>query len=363
MYTYNQIKRLHLEISSLCQASCPMCARNNHGGLENPNLIEKNLDLEFFKKAVPVEFLEQLKSISMCGNFGDPILNNDLIEFVQYISTINPAIDLHIHTNGSARTTKWWEDLFDAMPARHLVLFGIDGFEDTHSLYRIGTDFNKIIKNAKAFIDKGGKARWNFITFKHNEHQLADAAKMASDLGFESFHEKQTSRFIGSKEFNVFDKAGNVTHTLMPPGEQKIAFIDRKTVENYREVVKTAKISCEVEEQKSIYLDAQGHIWPCCFLASVPYQYATPDKLVFNFMNDSTTSLMKALEAFGGISGLDLRKRTIQEIVDSNEWQTVWNEGFKTNSILMCARVCGKFPEVEVSQCRDQFLELKEFNE
>jgi sulfatase maturation enzyme AslB (radical SAM superfamily) len=249
------------------------------------------------------------------------------------------------------------------LPKNHLVLFGIDGLADTHSLYRIGTDFDMIIRNAQAFIAAGGKARWNFITFQHNEHQLEQCRQLAKELGFESFHEKQTSRFIGSKQFNVFDRGGKITHTLLPPGEQKIAFIDRKTVENYREVIKTATISCQIEDERSIYVDAQGHLWPCCFLASVPYQYATPDKLVYNFMNDSTASLLAAITVFGGMDGLDLRTHTIEEIVDSHAWQTMWNERFEDKSILMCARVCGKFPEVEVSQCRDQFLELREFNE
>jgi hypothetical protein len=66
---------------------------------------------------------------------------------------------------------------------------------------------------------------------------------------------------------------------------------------------------------------------------------------------------------FGGINGLDLHTHSVQEIVDSDAWQTMWNERFEDKSILMCARVCGKFPQVEISQCRDQFLDLKEFNE
>lgn len=363
MYKYNEITSLHVELSTLCQASCPMCARNNHGGLPNPKLIETNMDLDFYKNTFTSEFLQQIKSLSFCGNFGDPILNNNLIPVIRYTVEQNPEIDIHVHTNASARNVEWWDELARTLPKNHLVLFGIDGLEDTHSLYRIGTNFNHIIRNAKSFIGAGGRARWNFITFKHNEHQMEECRVLAKELGFESFHEKQTSRFIGSREFQVFDREGNVTHTLLPPGEQKIAFIDRKTVENYRQIIKTATIKCQVEEEKSIYIDAQGHLWPCCFLASVPYQHSTPDKLVYGFMQDSIDSLNTAVAKFGGMDKLDLHQHSIKDIVDSNEWQTVWNDGFEDNSILMCARVCGKFPEVEISQCRDQFLELDTFNE
>jgi MoaA/NifB/PqqE/SkfB family radical SAM enzyme len=38
MFKFNELKTVHLEISTRCQASCPMCPRKYHGGVENPNL-------------------------------------------------------------------------------------------------------------------------------------------------------------------------------------------------------------------------------------------------------------------------------------------------------------------------------------
>jgi hypothetical protein len=70
---------------------------------------------------------------------------------------------------------------------------------------------------------------------------------------------------------------------------------------------------------------------------------------------------MKTLEKFGGLDGLDLRKHTMEKIVDSDVWQTFWDQSFEDKSILMCSRVCGKFPEPVISQCRDQFLELEDW--
>jgi MoaA/NifB/PqqE/SkfB family radical SAM enzyme len=361
MYKYNQIGAVHFELSSNCQASCPMCARNHHGGQENPLLKVKDINLEQFKSIAPELFLKQLHTITMCGNFGDPLLNNDLIPIIDYIVAANPKVRIDVHTNGSLRSKTWWTKLAKAMPSNHLVQFGIDGLADTHALYRIGTDFNKIIENAKTFIAAGGLARWNFITFRHNEHQLETARQLAKDLGFESFYEKQTSRFIGNPWFDAVDKNGAVTHRLENPTEQKLVFIDRKTVENYREVIKTAKISCEVEELKSVYVDALGYLYPCCFVGATPYLHSQPDQLVHDYRQDSQASLTTVLDKFGGLEQFNLRNRTIQEIVDSKEWQTIWDESFKDNTLHVCARTCGKFPEPVISQCRDQFLDLENF--
>jgi MoaA/NifB/PqqE/SkfB family radical SAM enzyme len=275
----------------------------------------------------------------------------------------NHNIRIDIHTNGSARNKRWWQNLAKSLPKNHMVQFGIDGLADTHALYRVGTVFEKIIENACAYIEAGGKARWNFITFKHNEHQLEVARQTAKDLGFDSFYEKQTSRFIGTPWFDVLDQTGKVTHKLEGPTEQKLIFIDRKTVENYKEIISKATIKCEVEETKSVYIDALGYLWPCCFVGAVPYIHATPEQLVYAYQQDSATTFNAMLARFGGMEQFNLRNRSVEAIVNSDEWQTVWDDIFANNKLHVCARVCGKFPEPVISQCRDQFLDLDNFNE
>ena len=363
MYKYNEIGSIHIELSSNCQASCPMCARNHHGGKVNPLLEVKDIDLRLFVRMVPSRLVEQLNTITMCGNFGDPLLNNDLLKIVKYITINNPNIRLDIHTNGSLRSINWWQELAEALPNNHLVQFGIDGLEDTHKLYRVGTDWHKIIQNAWAFIQAGGQARWNFITFRHNEHQLEEARQMAKDLGFDSFYEKQTSRFIGNPWFDVEDKNGNFTHRLENPTEQKLVFVDKKTVENYRELISAATIKCEVEEFKSIYIDALGYLWPCCFVGATPYIHTNEHQLVHTYQTDSKQSLQRLVDQFGGIEQFNLRNYTIQEVVDSEQWQTLWNHSFTDDKLPVCVRTCGKFPEKIISQCRDQFVDLDTFDE
>jgi MoaA/NifB/PqqE/SkfB family radical SAM enzyme len=363
MYKFDELTYLDIEITSNCQASCPMCARNHHGGIENPLLEVKSISFDSFKHICPVEFLQQLEVISFCGNYGDPILNKELVEMAEYVKETNSTIRVDIHTNGSARSTSWWTRLAKALPDNHLVHFALDGLEDTHHLYRIGTDFNKIIDNAKAFIAAGGKARWVFITFKHNEHQLEQARAMSKELGFESFQEKQSSRFISDPWFDVLDRDGNVTHRLENPTEQKLIFIDRKTVQNYKQILSTATIDCQVKKAKSVYIDANGHVFPCCFVGAVPYINITPAQLVYDFQQDSRRTFFEMVERFKGMDFFNLYKHNIKDVIDSEEWQTIWNDNLENNKLYVCSRVCGRFPTPVLSQSRDQFLKLDEFNE
>lgn len=361
MYSYASIKTVNIEITSQCQASCPMCSRNDRGGLSNPLLKEEKISLDFYKKILSSEFLKQLTNISFCGNFGDAILNKDLIEIITYTAESNPNIHVDIYTNGSARTADWWAKLADALPKGHLVQFGIDGLADTHSLYRIGTDFDKIISNAKSFIEAGGNARWNFITFKHNEHQLEDCKRLAKELRFHSFFEMQTSKFIGNPWADVVDSEGNVIYKLEEPSIRKIVFIEKKTIDQFKQLVKSATISCEVRQTKSIYIDAQGYAWPCSWVAAVPYLYSQPNDMLFESKNENRNILNSLLSPFGGMEGLNLKNISIKELVESETWQSVWVSSFVDNKLPTCARQCGKWDQSIVSQCRDQFLTLDTF--
>ena len=42
MFSFSDLENIHLEITNRCQASCPMCSRNYHGGLENPLIKNKD---------------------------------------------------------------------------------------------------------------------------------------------------------------------------------------------------------------------------------------------------------------------------------------------------------------------------------
>ena len=185
------------------------------------------INLIDFKHIFTAEVLTQLDHIYFCGNYGDPILSNDLLEIVGYCTATNPNLHVAIHTNGSARTTKWWRGLYRVLPKKHCVHFALDGLEDTHHLYRVGTDFNKIIENAREFIACGGTAEWVFLSFKHNEHQIDQARTLASKLGFSSFSHKATGRFLEKPWFDVFDKGGNISYKIEPPTEHKITFVKK----------------------------------------------------------------------------------------------------------------------------------------
>ena len=350
MFKFNELKQIHLEITNNCQASCPMCNRNINGGLDNPLIKIRNWTFDEFITIISPEVLNQIDSYYFCGNFGDPILNNDLIKMCAWSKVTAPTVRVTIHTNGGARNTDWWRVLAQALPEDHRVVFALDGLEDTHHLYRVGTKYETVIENARAFIEAGGKAEWVFIKFKHNEHQVEEAQRRSIELGFKSFILKNSSRFILEPKVKVVDRQGNIMHYIEPSTETVMKFIDKDTINAYKQLVEKSTISCKSQNDKEIYIDAFGDVFPCCWLASVPYSYVAPDE-AFEVRNEMLRQHHELVASLGNINS---HTRSIKDIVDSTEYQTVWNAYWTTNKLITCARTCGT--NTDFAKPRDQIV-------
>jgi MoaA/NifB/PqqE/SkfB family radical SAM enzyme len=251
-----QITHLELELSSKCNAACPQCPRED-------KLIKKFLDkekneitLEKIINWFPKEFLENLKFISFKGTYSEPIIANDFYPIVEYFIK-NTTADIKIHTNGSLRKSEFWAELGKLLHNRGMVTFGIDGLEDTHSIYRVNTSYEKIINNAKEFIDNGGRATWQFIIFKYNEHQIETAKKIATDMKFYSFSLIASPRFESSKSF-VLNKKGDLI--------EKSDSYEAPTWDSIHENFKKEKtVDCKSDKTGWIMVDWNGEVFPCCY--------------------------------------------------------------------------------------------------
>lgn len=354
MFSFDQLNQIHLEITNNCQASCPMCTRNINGGLENPLIKTENWSIERYKSIISEEVIQQVSMIYFCGNYGDPLLNNDLLSMIDYTVGMKEDICIRIHTNGSLRSKHWWKKLAQSLPVNHSVIFALDGLEDTHSLYRIGTDFDKIIENAQCFILEGGRAEWTYLRFKHNEHQVEKARSMAVQLGFETFVMKDSSRWMLDTKFPVYDNNKDVTHYLEPSQWSQLKFIDKKVLDNYKKIIKDTEIGCFALRTKEIYITAQGLLFPCCWLGMIPYLPINHEHKLVSIRKEILRQYYQLVDSLGGHNAIDAEKRSIKEIINSQEYQTVWDNYWHDDKLITCVRSCGKNSDI-MSTPRDQF--------
>ncbi len=319
MYKLENIKDIHLELTSKCQARCPMCPRRVNGGILNPIMSLNEITLEQFKEWFSDEFINQLDSLFMCGNLGDPIIAEDCLEIFQYLKETNPNIRLSMHTNGSARNIHWWKKL---AKYKVKVTFGIDGLEDTHKLYRISTNWNTIIKNAESFIKAGGEAEWHMLVFKHNEHQIEECRALSHKLEFKKFTTKHTSRFKDNK-FHVLDETGKTVNILYPT---KLSTSHTVNVLS----VLPAEIQCKAKKYSQLYISADGGVSPCCWL---DFSWQLPNQ-------DNRINYMDKIGVYP-----NLNKQSLIDIFNSGFFSKI-ESTWSAVPLMECGKQCGHFDKL-----------------
>ena len=179
---------LQMEISSNCNINCLGCVRTDrltYSMKGNPD-IPKNqfLSLEKFKEIIYSPACKELDVVQFCGSIDDPLMHPDFLTMVELLQELK--VRTLIHTNASLRTPNYFRKLAKVIK-RGKVQFSLDGLEETNHLYRRGTNWNKIMENARAYIDAGGNAEWQYIEFDWNEKDTEEAKKLAKEMGFATF--------------------------------------------------------------------------------------------------------------------------------------------------------------------------------
>ena len=98
MLKLHEIQQLQIELTTRCNARCPLCMRNYRGMEHNDGYPETELRLADIQRMFPAEFLKQIKRILFNGNLGDFGLAKDSIEIVKYFLA-NGIKEIDISTN------------------------------------------------------------------------------------------------------------------------------------------------------------------------------------------------------------------------------------------------------------------------
>lgn len=329
MIPYNAIKDIHLEISTLCNAQCPLCPRNLNGYTYNNGYPEVSMTLEQAQLIFKPAFIAQLERVLVNGNFGDAIANPQTVDILRYFRSNNPTMKIEVSTNGGTRNEQFWKALA-AIDA--LVVFCIDGLEDTNHLYRQGVKYDKLMHNVKTFIAAGGRALWKMVPFDHNKHQIAEAEQLSKDMGFIYFTTSDCGRNTGP----VFNSKGEYTHALGNySGTQDINVILHERKQDCRfdwERPAKKNISCQAKNTNSIYVAANGDISPCCWTWFYPKTYGKGD--YFQEVNKQIVDIVYKNNAL---------EHPLEECI---EWfsaiEATWAiANYKDGRLITCDDLCG----------------------
>jgi len=367
MLKFEDLKRIHVELSSACNAACPSCPRNVDGGYTVPWLKPKTMTLADFKLIFNKGVLEQIQGLLFCGNYGDPVYCRDLPQILQYIASVNDKIEVRIHTNGGIRRPQWWTDLAQSYVNLEVV-FSIDGLEDTNHIYRRGVVWQALEANFRAFIQYGGQAVWEFLIFKHNEHQIDRVRELSDSEGFTEVKFKRPFGFdsgsVSYSRMRVLDQQGNLDYFVypsesddfrnagheqtvdryenddgLPPSvlaelhRQVEHQVDSKEFDQY-ENIETTKLDCLTQQNSEIYIDSSGRLHPCCFLGIGGQDVAS---------SDDAKQYNRWLKNRNDEN--NCKKYTIQEIMSRDFLSSIsdtWSCTHAQGRMLTCSKMCSR---------------------
>lgn len=245
-----RIRVLHIEPTDVCQAACPLCARETDTTFDKKS--KHHLRIEHIQRHFSDRVISKLDKMFMCGNYGDPAAGYYTMDIYNYFRSVNTEITLGMNTNGAVQTTFFWHALGKLFNKPHdYCVFSIDGLEDTNPVYRKNVDWNKLMNNVQAFIAAGGSAHWDMLVYKHNQHQVDECEQLARAMGFTWFRAKVSKRgFTDRLEFPI----GWQTPETNP-----------------------GPIDCHVLKEKSMFIDAQGRTSPCCWIGNRQNNFVQDD--------------------------------------------------------------------------------------
>ncbi len=356
MFKYQSIVEYQLEITSYCNAACPQCPRNDNGVGINNRMPLCHLDRGVIDRAFTPELCNRLRQVFFCGSYGDPIMHPDFLDILRDFRSKNPKLWLYFHTNGGVHDPEYWREIAHIMAGYGQIDFGIDGLEHTLHLYRKNVKYSKVIENAKAFIDAGGRAQWNFIVFGHNEHEVEKVKQLGNELGFFNVLIRKTGRFFNHRTLEEIPLwPVNNGFAIEPPNNpeyrnQSIMFLPnlKKQYGNIKEYFATTKINCDALLGNKVVVTAEGLVLPCNFFTHNLYDRRFYEPGVLPEANElSSVNGKNQVRAFLESYDLDsfnINLHSFEKIFANSMWQDLvssWNKTLDTGRLFECSMTCG----------------------
>ena len=345
-----QLYHWHFEVSGKCTLRCPRCPRNDTSPVP---WLNKELDLEFFKKTLTLDLLKtQVRRITMCGDIGDPIYASEYLEIIKYIKLHNPKIHVYTITNGSYRKPEWWKEFAKISNEYDTINFSVDGYDNaSNNLYRIGSDWNSIMTGMKIMCEESSAfVYWATIVFAFNQDYLDQIEQQARTIGCDGLQLTYSTKF-GSK----YGEAYSGTKDPLEPRSEFISSTHRYE-RHFRNISGREQLNTEylLHNQQSfeqikqehntvitpmcsignrgLYVSADGVLHPCSWV-SFPYVSMGTDRKTIHF-KDSFHQVYR--------EQLNLKTQSLTDILKN----PIWNKLFDTfddpkKAWVECEQKCG----------------------
>jgi radical SAM protein with 4Fe4S-binding SPASM domain len=255
---------MEIEPTTSCNLRCPQCP----SGLREFTRDTGMLDLELYKKIID-ELHPELVWLILYFQ-GEPFLNKSFLEFVKYAASKN------LYTATSSNAHYFTDEMAKATVESGLdrLIISIDGTnQETYSKYRKGGQLSKVIEGTENLLkwkkELGVQTPhiiWQFIAFKHNEHQIPEIKKLAKEIGVDE---------LGIKTAQIYDY--QTSNEFIPENEDLSRY--SKTETGYQ--IKNKLLNQCWRMWRGSVITWDGLVVPCCFDKDATHRFGNISKQSF----------------------------------------------------------------------------------
>lgn len=268
---------LTVDPTNFCQLKCPFCPT----GAGREVRPKSSMRLEHFKHVMDALGPTLIHIDFM--NWGEPLLNKELYEMIALAK--GHAIDTMVSTNFNAFSPEAAEKMVRCGLDR--LVLSIDGLaQESYEKYRVGGNLEKVLAHLRLLVEtrkrlgaRTPRIAWQFLVFKHNEHEIDRVRETALALGVDEvgvtpahmpFKPGIRENWLPTRrEYSLYDPAA---FPDSPPWHWDQARTEDAQVE--------VKVYREAEKRElcnwpwaGIAINPDGSVSPCCSVEEQEYDF------------------------------------------------------------------------------------------
>ena len=249
------VKDIELELSTICQAECPLCYRNYKSfNSHYPNTIIRPLS-DIKKQILSYTNLEWVRLV---GSISEPTLYPDFLELVQFIKSNN--IKIEICTNGDTKDSEFWKNLALSLSSDDKVYFTICGStQELHEKYRKNTNLKRILENARIFRKYNAIDYAQCIRFEYNDDDFNSKRFLNMISEFTNIYWTETFLLKDKSFYKKTDKLDDLVPFSKKRSQYKM--IEKIASKKYKEG--NNKTWCKAYHENRLQIDVYGNEYPC----------------------------------------------------------------------------------------------------
>ena len=251
---YNEIKEIDINLTGYCNLNCPLCDINT---IEFKEFRKNKSILTIDEWLNIIDKFPKLNQINFIGKSSEPTLYPNFIKLCDLVKRRN--LTIVIRSNGDTNNIDFWYKLGLLLNGNDRIYFAIEGTTDLyHSKYRVGSNLTNILKNHEAFKKANGMNNCDYIQTVEFQHNTEDI----NSIEFQ----KIRSKFSGSEIIISSDYPEYIMNRkwIKPVPSDITALRKNWSILKKIDTGKITKLKCASYSNKSIYIDFDGMILPCC---------------------------------------------------------------------------------------------------